>query len=243
MPPVTCGAGHPGHLHLDRPGPYAATPKRAPWPWAAQWCPGQPRRTLWPPLTQEPAPLSPPGTCWPSTPTPGRTHSLDSYCTARCGACGPPGTPSKSPISTPRVSTLCCGTRTTPSSSTNPCRKTCDASRPGSSDPMPLCSSSPCGGGRSRPCSRAGSTASGRRPASRLRPRQDVPRHRTDLTAAGCAYFRVSRSSRQACSQRRQACSQTLQCACIRACRSHSSPQLLQMATQASSRGLVTSAS
>src|SRR5436305_9946902 len=137
MPPVTCGAGHPGHLHLDRPGPYAATPKRAPWPWAAQWCPGQPRRTLWPPLTQEPAPLSPPGTCWPSTPTPGRTHSLDSYCTARCGACGPPGTPSKSPISTPRVSTLCCGTRTTPSSSTSTCRKTSGASRPGSSDPMP----------------------------------------------------------------------------------------------------------
>ena len=57
------------------------------------------------------------------------------------------------------------------------------------------------------------------------------------------AYFRASRSSRQACSQRRQACSQIRQCSCIRACRSHSSPQLLQMATQASSRGLVTAAS
>ena len=56
-------------------------------------------------------------------------------------------------------------------------------------------------------------------------------------------YFMASRSSRQACSQRRQASAQTRQCSCIRACRSHSSPQLLQMATQASSSGRVTSAS
>jgi integrase len=44
------------------------------------------------------------------------------------------------------------------------------------------------------------------------------------------SYFMASRSSRQACSQRRQASAQTRQCSCIRACRSHSSPQLLQMA-------------
>jgi hypothetical protein len=56
-------------------------------------------------------------------------------------------------------------------------------------------------------------------------------------------YSRVARSWRQACSQRRQACPQTRQCSCIWACRSHSSPQLLQMATQASSSGLVTLAS
>ena len=53
-------------------------------------------------------------------------------------------------------------------------------------------------------------------------------------------YSRVARSWRQACSQRRQACSQTRQCSCIWACRPHSSPQLLQMATQASSSGLAT---
>jgi hypothetical protein len=55
-------------------------------------------------------------------------------------------------------------------------------------------------------------------------------------------YFRASRSSRQACSQRRQASAQTWQCG-MWACRSHSSPQLLQIATQACSSGLVTSAS
>ncbi len=57
------------------------------------------------------------------------------------------------------------------------------------------------------------------------------------------AYFIASRSRPQACSQRRHASAQTRQCACIMACRSHSSPQLLQAATQASSRGLVTLAS
>ena len=48
-------------------------------------------------------------------------------------------------------------------------------------------------------------------------------------------------NSRQASSQRRQASAQTRQCG-MWACRSHSSPQLLQMATQASSSGLVTAA-
>ena len=47
------------------------------------------------------------------------------------------------------------------------------------------------------------------------------------------SYLRVARSWRQACSQTRQACSQTRQCSCIWACRSHSSPQLLQAAAQA----------
>ena len=62
------------------------------------------------------------------------------------------------------------------------------------------------------------------------------------VAAVPVCYFRASRSARQACSQRRQASPQTRQCSCIRACRSHSSPQLLQMATQASSSGRVTSA-
>ena len=53
-------------------------------------------------------------------------------------------------------------------------------------------------------------------------------------------YSIASRSPRHACSQRRQASPQTRQCSCIAACRSHSSPQLLQMATQASSSGRVT---
>jgi hypothetical protein len=58
-------------------------------------------------------------------------------------------------------------------------------------------------------------------------------------TGCGC-YFRAPRSSRQVCSQRRQASAQTRQCSWCRACRSHSSPQLWQMATQASSSGLAT---
>ena len=41
-------------------------------------------------------------------------------------------------------------------------------------------------------------------------------------------------ASRQARSHWRQVSAQTRQCSCIRACRSHSSPQLLQLATQAS---------
>jgi hypothetical protein len=57
----------------------------------------------------------------------------------------------------------------------------------------------------------------------------------------GC-YFVTSRRSRQACSQRRQASAQTRQCG-MWACRSHSSPQLLQLATQASSSGRTTVAS
>jgi hypothetical protein len=56
------------------------------------------------------------------------------------------------------------------------------------------------------------------------------------------SYFVASRRSRQACSQRRQASAQTRQCG-MWACRSHSSPQLLQMATQASSSGRATVAS
>ena len=58
-------------------------------------------------------------------------------------------------------------------------------------------------------------------------PRQGVPRHLTGLTVAVRAYFRASRSSRQACSQRRQACSQNRQCACICACRSPGRTRLL----------------
>ena len=42
------------------------------------------------------------------------------------------------------------------------------------------------------------------------------------------SYLIASSSSRQACSQRRQASAHTRQCSCILACRSHSSPQLLQ---------------
>ena len=56
------------------------------------------------------------------------------------------------------------------------------------------------------------------------------------------SYFRASRSSRQACSQRRQASAQTWQCD-MWACRSHSSPQLRQIATQDSSSGRVRLAS
>jgi hypothetical protein len=52
-------------------------------------------------------------------------------------------------------------------------------------------------------------------------------------------YFRTASSSRQACSQRRQACSQARQCWKWGACRALSSPQLLQVATQASSSGRV----
>ena len=61
-----------------------------------------------------------------------------------------------------------------------------------------------------------------------------VVRGKLRLGRAGrpVSYFMASRSSRQACSQTRQ-------CSWCRACRSHSSPQLLQMATQASSSGLV----
>jgi hypothetical protein len=72
---------------------------------------------------------------------------------------------------------------------------------------------------------------------------QTVPRATPFLAGpAGVAgsYFMASSSSRQACSQRRQACSQTRQCSWCWACRSHSSPQLLQVAAQASSSGLVT---
>ena len=56
------------------------------------------------------------------------------------------------------------------------------------------------------------------------------------------SYFRASKSSRQACSQRRQASAQTRQCD-MWACRSHSSPQLRQIATQDSSSGRVRLAS
>jgi hypothetical protein len=52
------------------------------------------------------------------------------------------------------------------------------------------------------------------------------------------SYFRASKSSRQACSQRRQASAQTRQCG-MWACRSHSSPQLRQTATQDSSSGRI----
>src|SRR5439155_3215864 len=55
-----------------------------------------------------------------------------------------------------------------------------------------------------------------------------------------CLYVRATKRSRQVRSQRRQASAQTLQCSCMWACRSHSSPQLLQMARQASNSGLVT---
>src|SRR6266545_2437196 len=55
-------------------------------------------------------------------------------------------------------------------------------------------------------------------------------------------YAKASSSSRQARSQRRQASAQTRQCG-MWACRSHSSPQPLQMATQASSSGRATVAS
>jgi hypothetical protein len=65
----------------------------------------------------------------------------------------------------------------------------------------------------------------------------------TTAADAPAAYFRAARSSRQACSHRRQASAQMRQCSCMWACRSHSSPQLLQLATQASSRGRVTPAS
>ena len=76
-------------------------------------------------------------------------------------------------------------------------------------------------------------TSAGGRAGPQTRPVTDAPG----------PYFRAARSSRQACSQRRQASAQTRQCACMGACRSHSSPQLLQLAAQASSSGLVTSAS
>jgi hypothetical protein len=55
-------------------------------------------------------------------------------------------------------------------------------------------------------------------------------------------YFRASSSCRRARSQRRHASAQTRQC-CICACCSHSSPQLPQMAVQASSSGRVRLAS
>src|SRR5262249_13788179 len=53
----------------------------------------------------------------------------------------------------------------------------------------------------------------------------------------------AARSSLQASSHRRHASKQTRQCACLRACRSHSSPQTLQAPAHASSSGLVTSGS
>jgi hypothetical protein len=56
------------------------------------------------------------------------------------------------------------------------------------------------------------------------------------------SYFRASKSSWQAWSQRRQASAQTWQCG-MWACRSHSSPQLRQIATQDSSSGRVRLAS
>ena len=66
---------------------------------------------------------------------------------------------------------------------------------------------------------------------------------RQDHKAGGLvSYTRVSKSSRQACSQRRQASVQTRQCG-MWTCRSHSSPQLRQIATQASSSGRVRLAS
>jgi hypothetical protein len=68
--------------------------------------------------------------------------------------------------------------------------------------------------------------------------------HADDVTGLGpFGYLMASRSSRQACSQRRHASPQIRQCSCIRACRSHSSPQPWQMATQDSSSGLMTVAS
>ena len=60
------------------------------------------------------------------------------------------------------------------------------------------------------------------------------------FTRIPVCYFKALSSSRQDCSQRRQASAQTRQCAWCGACRSHSLPQLWQMATQASSSGLVT---
>jgi hypothetical protein len=62
----------------------------------------------------------------------------------------------------------------------------------------------------------------------------------TAAAGAPAADVRAARSCRQACSHRRPASAQMRQCSCMWACRSHSSPQLLQLATQASSRGRVT---
>jgi hypothetical protein len=59
----------------------------------------------------------------------------------------------------------------------------------------------------------------------------------------GSGYRMAASSWLQACSQRRQASAQTRQCSCMWACRWHSSPQLRQAATQASSTGRVTLAS
>ena len=79
------------------------------------------------------------------------------------------------------------------------------------------------------------------RPEPALGPAQQWHRDQRDGSQHH-GYFVASRRSRQACSQRRQASAQTRQCG-MWACRSHSSPQLLQMATQASSSGRATAAS